>query len=184
MSDGWQALLTFMWQPRYDGSRHDHAPGEVFDTCRGVTDMLRTEAERRGIAPAGVALQDLTDAQLATILHWECWQPVQGDALCLRGAAPVAFLLGNMAAMAGAGRAVQLAQRVLGGLVVDGGLGSKTFAVIVAAVARGDDVVGSLACADDIFFAQCQQADVFLRGWEARVADAVATVRGWSAGHE
>lgn len=176
---GWSDLRDFMWKPQYDGLRKDRAPGETFDTCKGVTETLRAEAERRGIAPAGVALQALTDAQLATILHWECWTPVQGDRLSMHGAPGVAFLLGNMAAMAGAGRAVQLAQRKIGGLTVDGGLGEKTYTAILNAVAQGVDLVQKLADADDAFFEQCLRADIFLHGWENRIADAVATVRGW-----
>jgi lysozyme family protein len=179
---GWPDLLAFMWKPQYDGLRRDAAPGETFDTCRGVTEMLRASAEQRGIAPWGVALQDLSDAQLATILHWECWLPVQGDALSVAGAPGAAFMLGNMAAQAGAGRAVQLVQRLLGGLAVDGGLGQKTLAAILAAVDRGVDLVAQLAAADDAFFAQCRQANLFLHGWELRIADAVATVRGWEVG--
>jgi lysozyme family protein len=176
---GWPDLRDFMWKPQYDGLREDRAPGETFDTCKGVTEMLRAEAERRGIAPAGVALQDLTDAQLATILHWECWQPIQGDLLSMHGAPGVAFMLGNMAAMSGAGRAVQLAQRKLGGLEVDGALGEKTSGAILNAVAKGVDLVQQLADADDAYFAQCRQANLFLHGWEIRIDDAVATIRGW-----
>jgi lysozyme family protein len=178
-NEAWTALLNFMWKPRYDGARRDAAPGETFDTCRGVTEMLRADAERRGVAPKGVALQDLSDAHLATILHWEAWLPIQGDRLALAGAPDVAFMLGNMAAMAGGGRSVQLVQRLLGGLVVDGGFGDKTLAAIVGALARGQDLVGMIAKADDAYFAQCRQAGLFLHGWEARVADAVATVRAW-----
>jgi lysozyme family protein len=172
---GWSDLYDFMMQPKYDGFRQDRAPGEMFDTCRGVTEMLRAEAERRGIAPAGVALQDLDDDQLEAILRWECWTPICGDLLAARGAPGVAFLLGNMAAMAGARAAIMLAQRLLGGLVVDGVIGPKTLTAILAAAASGSSLMQRLATADDEYFSQCRQASVFLRGWEARIADAVAT---------
>ena len=177
---GWKDLLNFMWQPQRDAGRHDRAPGETFDTCRGVTEMLRAEAERRGIAPAGVALQNLTDGQLEAILRWECWLPVYGDALCNAGACGTAFMLGNMAAMAGGGRAVQLLQRRLY-IAADGIMGPQTYGAVIRSIGAGWDVVGMLAVADDTYFAQCRQANLFLHGWETRIADAVATVHAWGA---
>ena len=177
-SAAFRSFLSFAWRPENDGRDEDRAEGETFNTRWGVIDATWEGAQNAGVVPNDVELVDATIDQLATVLKWESWDRVRGDALTAVGFGPVAIMLGDMAMVAGAGGAAKALQRCInrelgdGTVVVDGAFGPATYAATLKLCAKGmPHAVAALAQADDEYYASCRQASRFLHGWERRVAD-------------
>ena len=136
-AEAFKVVLDFVWRPENDGARRDAAPGETFNTVRGVTEMTWSGAQQNKIVPADATLDDATDAQLAAVLHWCCWQLPGAVKLADRGLGALAIVVANMAMAAGPGTAVKMLQQTVGnGLKADGGFGPNTLAAVTKAAAE------------------------------------------------
>ena len=171
--DAFFRFLTFVWRPENDGRRAGAAPGEAFQTVRGVTADKWAEAIAHNVVPAGVPLSVATDDELTAVLRWGCWDPVWGNQLAKGGAPGLALVLANMAMVAGNAAAVRPLQALLPGLDVDGVMGPKTAArAVVAVKAEGRDLLGDLTDAYVEHFRTRPRASEFLAGWARRARDA------------
>jgi lysozyme family protein len=173
IDDAFQRFLAFVWRPENDGKRAGAAPGETFQTVRGVTADKWAEAVAHKIVPAGVPLSVATDAELMGVLRWGCWDPVWGNQLTKGGAPGLALVLANMAMVAGNAAAVRPLQALLPGLVVDGMMGPQTAArAVVAVKVERADLIGDLTDSYIDHFRTRLRASEFLAGWTRRARDA------------
>ena len=178
-AEAFKVFLDFVWQPENDGARKDAAPGETFDTVRGVTQMTWTGAQQNHVVPADVTLEDSTDDQLADVLHWCCWQIPGAEKLAGQRLGALAVVVANMAMAAGAGTAVKMLQETVGnGLAVDGGFGPHTLAAVTQAAAEpGRDLVGQYTQTCLRYYASLANAPRFLHGWTRRANACEAAAR-------
>ena len=179
----WQTFLSTVWRPDFDGTRHDAAPGETFNTVKGVTEGTWQTAQNAGVVSSSTALDDSTDNQLAAVIRWACWRPLWCDQLAKGGAPGVAIVLANMAMAAGAYEAVTLLQRTLGDVDVDGAMGPHTCVATIGAMHNRPDLIHDLTVADEAFFhalAQNPRYAKFEGGWDRRAEVFEAVAKGFA----
>jgi lysozyme family protein len=163
------AFLDFVWRPDFDGARHDNAPGETFETVRGVTQIAWTDAQRRYVVPSSVALADATDDQLSSVLRRNFWDACRCDDIVRAGYPGVALVLANHAMAVGPRAAIKLLQIAVGANP-DGIFGEMT-AGKVNDTARAGNLPQILTAGIEASFAGMAKAPEFLKGWDRR-ADA------------
>lgn len=158
-------FMAFIWSPTNDGARRDNAPGETFNTVRGITQMTWDAAARDGIVAGD--LQDATDAQLTAIYQANYWNALR----CNELPAGVDVMVANDAVLAGPGHAARLLQRCVG-VAEDGAIGPETLRGVWRVGTA--PLIDKLHDADDAFFASLAKAPLFLGGWTRREDDARA----------
>ena len=151
-SEAFRAFLRTAWRPDFDGARQDSAPGETFETVKGITAMTWQAAQDRGIVPSGVTLGQSTDDQLTDVLFWACWTLPGCQRIEAFGRPDLAIVVASEAMAAGWPEAMELVQG-LAGVKADHMWGNATQDAVQRMCAdKGRDLVGEYTRASILLF--------------------------------
>lgn len=165
MSNNFSAAMAFIWEGQNDGARKDRAPGETFNTVKGVTSYTWEMASNMGVVTG--ALEDASDDQLMAVYRVLYWNTCHCSSLP-DGADLLVF---NHAVLAGPGTSARLLQRVVG-TTQDGTIGPITLRKASGFGVKA--LIDALTKADLEYLSALANSYLFIRGWTRRAKEAQA----------